>query len=64
MSQIAQTTKIHGKHAPVEMDLDTEALALARRVSERLKVPTPTTPQMVLENEYEPQDIVVKPNQD
>ena len=60
MSQIAQTTKVHRKGAPAELDLEMEATALAKRVTDRIRQPTPAEPQMVLEGDYEPQDVVKK----
>jgi hypothetical protein len=60
MSQIAHTTKIYRKGATSKADLDTEVMALVKRVSDKLKPPTPTTPQDTVEDEYEPQDVVTK----
>jgi hypothetical protein len=61
MSQIVQTTKIHRKGAPADLDLEMEATALAKRVTDRIRQPTPSSPYMVLSDEYEPQDVVKKP---
>ena len=60
MSQIAQTTKVHRKGAPADLDLEMEATALAKRVTDRIRQPTTSGPQMVLADDYEPQDVVKK----
>ena len=60
MSQIAQTTKVHRKGAAADLDLEMEATALAKRVTDRIRQPTPSGPQMVLADDYEPQDVVKK----
>lgn len=40
-----------------------EALALAQRVNHKIRQPTPTVPQPVVEDEYEPQALTeVKPS--
>ncbi len=61
MAQIAQTTKLHRKKKVADKELDTEALELAKRVSALIKQPTPAKPQPIIEDEYEPHDMVIKP---
>ena len=54
MTNLATLTSVHLNEELVATDLHAEAMALAQRVTHKLRTPTPTVPLPIVEDEYEP----------
>jgi hypothetical protein len=55
------TTPIHGNEAVPASDLDDEALALAERVTRKIRTPTSSPVLPAAADDYEPQALEHKP---
>ncbi len=60
MQNSSITTAVHRNEVEVSADWADEAEALAQRVTSKLRQPTPSKPQPVVADEYEPQSLVEK----
>ena len=58
MTNLATLTSVHLNEELVATDLHTEAMALAQRVTHKLRTPTPAVPLPIVEAEYEPHPMV------
>ena len=58
MTNLATLTSVHLNEELVASDLHAEALALAQRVTHKLRTPTPAVPLPIVEDEYEPHPMV------
>ena len=54
MTNLATLTSVHLNEELVATDLHAEAMALAQRVTHKLRTPTTTVPLPIVEDEYEP----------
>jgi hypothetical protein len=60
MQNSSVTTAVHRHEVDVSADWADEAEALAQRVTSKLRQSTPSRPQPVVRDEYEPQTLVEK----
>ena len=58
MTNLSTLTSVHLNEELVATDLHAEALALAQRVTHKLRTPTPTAPMFIVEDEYEPHPVM------
>ncbi len=58
MTNLSTLTSVHLNEELVASDLHAEALALAQRVTHKLRTPTPAVPLPIVEDEYEPHPMV------
>lgn len=57
MTNLSTITSVHSNEELVATDLHDEALALAQRVTHKLRTPTPTAPLPIVDDEYEPHPV-------
>ena len=58
MTNLSTLTSVHLNEELVATDLHDEALALAQRVTHKLRTPTPTAALSIVEDEYEPHSVM------
>ena len=62
MTNLSTLTSVHLNEELVASDLHAEALALAQRVTHKLRTPTPAVPLPIVEDEYEPHPMMGRKN--
>lgn len=58
MTNLSTITSVHSNEELVATDLHDEALALAQRVTHKLRTLTPTASMPIVDDEYEPHPVI------